>query len=191
MQKSLSLLFPSHSAVARIQPQSDFMDVRRLTFSPLLNIPSSLLFLSPPPHRHLLSDEASRSTGPAVTLDFKAPPHSSVGHRREGGHSAATLKEREGTRSEFIKKPGDKWGKGAHGRERGSAFDRREPRATKERKGAELAELLSLVFFVLQGVFGFHTHDLFPIFPVFYLILPSFLSLEPSVQRGVEACSFP
>lgn len=33
---------------------------------------------------------------------------------------------------------------------------------------------------------------LFSVYPSsFYLVFPSFLSLEPAVQRGVEACSFP
>ena len=84
--------------------------------------------------------------------------------------------------------------KRGHERERGSALDRRESPNTKAGAcscGYTLVELLSLVFFVLQGVFQFHTHDLVPIFLIFYLIFPSFLSLEPSVQRGVKACSFP
>lgn len=105
---SLALFCHTHSAsVPRWLYGCSLLDV-----SPLLNIPSPLPPSSLPSFLpfspcHLLSDVASRSTGLAVTLDFKAPPHSSVSHqkeraiqqrsKREGGYKSWVYKKREGT----------------------------------------------------------------------------------------------
>lgn len=103
-------------SATHIQPPSltDFMDVRCLTFSPVEPLSPPLpcfirsflpSFLTPfPPPCRLLSGVPSRLAGLAVTLDFKERLHSSVTHQRARGPFSAALKEREGTRSECIKR---------------------------------------------------------------------------------------
>lgn len=197
---SLALFCHTHSAsVSRWLYGCSLLDV-----SPLLNIPRSPF---PPPSLpfppcHLLFDAASRSTGLAMTLDFKAPLHSSVTHQKK--RAIQWRAKREGGYKEGVyKKGGNKCMKRGHERERGSALDRKESPATKAKWGTQLwlhiSGWVALVFcfffwFVfLRCVQIPHTQSLshFPHLAIFCLAFPSFLSLEPSVQRGVEACSFP
>lgn len=110
--------------------------------SPLLNIPS--LFLLPPFLPSFLSLPAifcptwlhARPASLWLLTSKRHFIHQSVIRKR--GPFSSALKEREGTRSEFIKKRGDKWMKRGHERERGSVLDRRELGATKARRRMQL-----------------------------------------------------
>lgn len=109
-----------------------------LDVSPLLNIPSPL---PPPPSRPSSLSLAAifcptwlhaRPAWPWLLTSKRPFIHQSV--IRKSGPFSSALTEREGTSSEFIKKRGDKCMKRGHKRERESALDRREARATKAEK---------------------------------------------------------
>lgn len=153
-KKTESLLFPSHSSATRIQPQSlaDFMDVHCLTFPPCWIYP--LLFLLPPSRppfpSHAIFCPAwlhARPAPPWLLTSKRLFIHQSVIRKR--GPFSSALKEREGTRSEFIKK------------ERGQVYEKRTwrrkrirswPQGTREPQkqkrgcscGYSFVELLSL-----------------------------------------------
>lgn len=131
---SLALFCHTHSAsVSRRLYGCSLLDVSPLLNNTPLSSSSSLPSFLPFPPCHLLSDVASRSTGLAVTLDFKAPLHSSVTHQKE--RAIQQCAKREGGYAEWVyKKGGNKCMKRGHERERGSALDRRESWDTKAKK---------------------------------------------------------
>lgn len=175
-----------------------------LDVSPVLNIPRSplpppSLPSSPSPPCHLLSDVASRSTGPAVTLDFKAPLHSSVTHQKE--RAIQRRAKREGGYGEWVYKKGREqvYEKRTRERKRIRSWPQgTSPHKSKKEGGMQLwlqisgvdVSCFSCLLRCVQ-IPNTWSHFHFPSLAIFFLIFPSFLSLEPSVQRGVEACSYP
>lgn len=172
-----------------------------LDVSPLLNIPRSPL--PPPSLPSSLSLPAifcsmrlhARPASPWLLTSKRHFIHQSLIRKR--GPFSGALKEREGTRREFIKREGTSVWKEDMREKEDLLLTARNLQPQKQNRGRSygctlVAELLSFFHFFL-GVFRFRTHNPFPIFPIllsFCLSFPSFLSLEPSVQRGVEACSF-
>lgn len=209
----------SHSLSAtHIQPPSlaDFMDVHCLTFSLVEYTPPPALFFfssSLPSFLPSLSAvfcPASLHAWPALLWLLTSKSyfiHQSL--IRERGPFSAALKEREGTRSECIKKEGERvYERRARERKRIRSWPRGTSRVTKAKKGTHShtsthphrvtlntnTHSFCCCFCPVGCVQMPQTWSLppFSVYPSsFYLVFPSFFSLEPAVQRGVEACSFP
>lgn len=214
----------SLSPTTHTQPLSltDFMDVHCLTFSPCWippPLPLPVLSSSLPSFFSHLSFSLSLSAVFCPTSLHAWPAllwlltsksyfiHQSLISEREP--FSTELKEREGTRSECIKKKeGERvYEKRARERKRIRSWPQGTSGITKAKKGTHshtsthpysLSQhshtCTPFCFCPVGCVQMLHTWSL-PSFSVYpsslYLVFPSFFSLEPAVQRGVEACSFP
>ena len=187
----------------------------------LFLLPSFLSpFLPSLPLRRLLSGVSSRLTSLAVTLDFKELLHSSVTHQREGAIQRHA--KREGGDEEWVYKKieGERvyerrarerkrirsWPRGTSGSHNNKIKKKKKEHTptqlhthTKSHSTVPHTLFLCVCCFCPVGCVPMpHTWSpsffFFPFLPcrsVFFLS-PSFLSLEPAVQKGdVEACSFP
>lgn len=212
MQTTLSLAL-SLSAT-RIQPPSlaDFMDVHCLTFTPPL-LP--VFFFSLPPFLPFSLLSLPSFVRHLFTLDqpccdsWLQRATSFISHSSERGPFSAALKEREGTRSECIKKRGEwVYEKRARERKRIRSWPRGTSGVTKAEKGhtpthlhtqteslSALEHTLFLFFcffvFVLLGVCRCCIHDPFLLFLSIRLLSISSFPHSFQLSRQYKGVSSP
>lgn len=204
MQKCSARSLSHFLFLPHIQPLSltDFMDVRCLTFSLVECTPLLSPFSLPSFASSLWAVFCPASLHAWPALPWLLTSKSYFIHQsliRERGPFSAALKEKEGTRSECIKKRGNKCMKRGHKRERGFALDPRGTSGvTKAKKGhtpthlhtVTLSHTHSFCFGPVGCVQMLHTWSLLPFLfcPISYFP-HSFHWQYKEESRKVSSCN--